>query len=64
MSWKQWIALFIAFGLYLLLGGVVIMIIESPAEESRLEELNELQRYVYGMSTHLPTLFSYRALCN
>lgn len=48
MSWKQWLALLALFSLYLLFGGVIFMVIESPGEQLRLQELDALRNIIYG----------------
>jgi hypothetical protein len=49
MSLRQWFALLFFFILYLLLGGLVLMLFESPVENIRLEELNNLKKVIYGL---------------
>jgi hypothetical protein len=49
MNWRQWFALLFFFVLYLLLGGVVFMFLESPEEEIRSKELGNLRNVIYGL---------------
>lgn len=46
MNGKEWFALLFFFIAYLLFGGVVFMLIESPDEEVRLQELNSLKNMI------------------
>lgn len=48
MNGKEWFALLFFFIAYLLFGGVVFMLIESPDEEVRLQELNSLKNMIQG----------------
>ena len=57
MSWRQWLALLMLFIIYLLVGGVVFMQIESPEEELRLKELMDLKQVIYGKLIRLYSIY-------
>ncbi|KAI9562265.1 hypothetical protein GHT06_013230 [Daphnia sinensis] len=63
MNWKEWVALLIFFKVYLLFGGVVFMLIESPEEEVRLQELNGLKTVIHGYGHLAPSTPSGRVFC-
>lgn len=48
MSFGQWLALLALFVAYLVFGGAVFMVVESPHEETHLEELDGIRQLVYG----------------
>lgn len=60
MNLRQWFALLFLFVLYLLLGGVVFVLFESPEEEIRSKELNHLKNVIYGL--YFPLLHQNRYL--
>lgn len=49
MNGRQWFALLFLFIVYLLLGAVVFMVIESSGEEDRLQELSNLKNVIHGL---------------
>lgn len=48
MSWRQWFVLLAIFIGYLLFGGFIFVVIESPYEVERNQELENIRNYIYG----------------